>query len=325
MVSIITPFFNAANYIEKCVLSLLRQSYMDIEYIFVDDYSTDGSLECLRQLIKRFPLRQPQVKIIRHTSNRGVAAARETGLSAATGEYVYWVDADDWIEQDSIEKMMSLSAGGTIDIVACGWFLNFSRNERRMPMPYYSDTDIALRGLLSGRLRWNLWLFMIRRELYLTSKAHFIEGEDVGEDMLVLIKLFSQARSLVFVPEALYHYVKQNNHSITMLSPQLQMQKQRRNVEAAIDYLTYNFGGKYQRELYFFKLNVKMPLLITDDDKSYRVWWESFPEANKYIMGNKMQSLRMRWVQLMASKRQFWMIKLYYRFVFKFVYGVIYR
>jgi len=325
MVSIITPIYNVVDYIERCVQTLFRQSYADIEYIFVDDCSTDGSLDRLRQLVGHFPSRQAQVKVIQHESNRGVAAARETGLSAATGDYVYWVDADDWIEQDAIEKMVSLSANGAMDIVACGWFLNFSRNERRMPMPCYADADKALRGLLSGQMRWNLWLFMIRREIYSTSQAHFIEGADVGEDMLVLIKLFSHAKSVAFVSEALYHYVKQNNSSVTTLSPLSLMQRQKRNIDAVIEYLTSNGGSAYQREINFFKLNTKMPLLITDDEKSYHVWWNSFPEANKYIMDNKMQSLRMRLVQLMASKKQFWIVKLYYRFVFKFVYGVIYR
>lgn len=325
LVSIITPIYNAVKYVEKCVQSLFGQSYTDIEYIFVDDSSTDGSLEYLELLIKRYTSRQLQVKLVHHQSHRGVAAARETGLSAATGDYVYWVDADDWIEQNSIEKMVSLSAKGMMDIVACGWFLNFSRNERRMPMPCYADTDTALRGLLSGQLRWNLWLFMIRRDLYLKSQAHFIEGADMGEDMFILIKLFSYAKSVAFVPEALYHYVKQNNCSVTTLSPQLLMQRQKRNLDEVIKFLTNNCKSNYQRELNFFKLIVKMPLLITDDERSYQVWSKSFPEANKYIMDNKLQSLRMRLIQLMASRKNFWIIKFYYRFVYKFVYGVIYR
>ena len=99
-------------------ISLFRQSYTEIEYIFVDDCSSDRSVEVLLQVAERYPQLQQQIRILHHESNRGVAAARETGLAAATGEYVYWVDADDWIEPDAIEKMVVRSEQGQKDIIA---------------------------------------------------------------------------------------------------------------------------------------------------------------------------------------------------------------
>lgn len=123
--------------------------------------------------------------------------------------------------------------------------------------------------------------------------------------MLVLIKLFSHAKSIGFVKDAFYHYVKQNENSLTRLSPEQQMKRQMRNLQAATDYLVTHFIGKYEKEINFFKLNAKMPLLISNDKNSYRTWTACFPEANKYIMANKRQTLRMRLVQLMAAKGSF--------------------
>lgn len=325
VVSIITPLYKVESFIARCADSLFQQSYKDIEYIFVDDCSPDRSVEVLLQVAERYPYLQQRIRILHHEYNRGVAAARETGLAVATGEYVYWVDADDWIEHDTIEKMVVRSEQGRVDIVACGWYLCFSQNERRMPMPCYADAETALRGMLSGQMRWNLWLYMIKRDLYLVNDIHFIEGENVGEDMVVLIKLFSHAKSIGFVNGAFYHYVKQNENSLTTLGPEQQMKRQMCNLQAAIDYLMVHFIGKYEREINFFKLNAKMPLLISDDENSYRVWTACFPEANKYIVANKRQTLRMRLVQLMAAKGQFWLVRLYYRLVFKFVYGILYK
>lgn len=325
VVSIITPLYKVEDFIARCADSLFRQSYTEIEYIFVDDCSSDRSVEVLLQVAERYPQLQQQIRILHHESNRGVAAARETGLAAATGEYVYWVDADDWIEPDAIEKMVVRSEQGQKDIIACGWYLCFRQNERRMPMPCYADAETALRGMLSGTMRWNLWLYMIKRDLYLMNDIHFMEGENVGEDMLVLIKLFSHAKSIGFVKDAFYHYVKQNENSLTRLSPEQQMKRQMRNLQAATDYLVTHFIGKYEKEINFFKLNAKMPLLISNDKNSYRTWTACFPEANKYIMANKRQTLRMRLVQLMVAKRQFWLVELYYQLVFKFVYGILYK
>ena len=324
-ISIITPLYKAENFIERCADSLFGQTFTDIEYIFVDDCSPDSTVKRLRQVLDSYPTRKPRTKIISHERNRGVAAARNTGLDAATGDYVYYVDADDYIEPDAIEAMVARSDKGMTDIVACGWYLTFSRNERQMPMPSYADAETALRGMLSGQLRWNLWLYMIRRDIYLRHGIRFIEGENIGEDMLVLLKLFSRVRSIAFVDRPLYHYVKQNDNSITRLSPADQMNRLMHNLMASIEYLSSNFGDRYEKELNFFKLNAKMPLLITDDRDSYRAWSASFPEANRYIMQNRMQSLRMRIVQWLAAKGQFWAVKLYYRLIFKFVYGVLYK
>ena len=128
VVSIITPLYKVEDFIARCADSLFRQSYTEIEYIFVDDCSSDRSVEVLLQVAERYPQLQQQIRILHHESNRGVAAARETGLAAATGEYVYWVDADDWIEPDAIEKMVVRSEQGQKDIIACGWYLCFRQN-----------------------------------------------------------------------------------------------------------------------------------------------------------------------------------------------------
>ena len=90
MISIITPVYKAEDFIERCAVSLFEQTYADIEYIFVDDCTPDASIERLQRVIERYPSRQPQVKIVRHSVNRGVAAARNSGLDVATGEYIYW-------------------------------------------------------------------------------------------------------------------------------------------------------------------------------------------------------------------------------------------
>ena len=325
MISIITPVYKAEDFIERCAVSLFEQNYADIEYIFVDDCTPDASIERLQRVIERYPSRQPQVKIVRHSVNRGVAAARNSGLDAATGEYIYYVDADDWLEKDAIGQMCDKAKQTGADIVACGWYLTFSKNERRMPMPSYADAETALRGMLSGQMRWNLWLYMIKHELYTRHVIRYVEGESVGEDMLVLVKLFSRAQSIAFVDKALYHYTKQNDNSITQMKPSQQMARLMPNLNAVVKYITENFGNRYEKEINFFKLNAKMPLLITDDEESYKVWTDCFPEANKYIMQNTMQTYRMRLVQQMAAKGRFGLVKLYYRLIFKFVYGILYR
>lgn len=324
-VSIITPVYKVASFIERCVISLFEQTYEDMEFVFVDDCSMDNSVEILKAVLKRYPERESQVKIISHSTNRGVAAARNTGLTAVTGDYVYYVDADDWIEKDGIEQMVSLAQIYGSDIIVGGWYLSFSENERKMPMPVYQDVESSLRAMLGGQMRWNLWLFMIRRELYVNYGVRYIEGQNVGEDMLVLVKLFSQARSISYLKKPIYHYIRINDGSITQMSPLAQIEKVKTNLDVAIDYLLTNFGDKYLECVNYMKLNVKLPLLITDNVDDYKAWLSLYPESTPFIMKNRVQSFRTRLIQWMAANRQFWFLKIYYRFVIKFVYGVLYK
>lgn len=324
-ISIITPIYKVATFIEKCAVSLLEQTYSNIEYIFVDDCSPDESVDVLQTVLETYPNRKGAVKIVRHQYNRGVSAARNTGLDHATGDYVYFVDADDWLELDAIEKMVDAANSSSADIVAVGWYLSFSQNERNMPMPNYTSADLALRAMLGGQMRWNLWLYMVRRRIYTQYNFRFIEGENVGEDMYMLIRLFSRSTAIVFVEKPLYHYIRQNTASITQMSPANQMKRVLNNLSAAIHYLEHNFGDKYKLEIQFMKLNVKFPLLITLDSQSYREWQTYFPESHSFITANKVQSFRSRLLQLMASRRHYWYVKLYNVLILKFIYGVIYR
>ena len=104
-VSIIIPVYNVEPYIEECLQSVMRQSYRGkIECILVDDCGTDNSMEIAVQLIEDYhgPI---DFKVLHHEHNRGLSAARNTGMDAACGDYVYFLDSDDWISDDCIEKL----------------------------------------------------------------------------------------------------------------------------------------------------------------------------------------------------------------------------
>ena len=96
-VSVIVPVYGVAQYIEKCARSLFEQTLEDIEYIFVDDCTQDNSIEILHNIIKDYPHRQQQTRIIHHETNKGLPIARKTGIENATGKYISVAFYDLWI------------------------------------------------------------------------------------------------------------------------------------------------------------------------------------------------------------------------------------
>lgn len=324
-VSIIIPIFKVRNFIERCVCSLFEQTLTDVEYIFVDDASPDSSIAILKSCIEIYPERKGWVTILTHEKNQGLPAARNTGLDVAKGEYVFHCDSDDFVEKDMLEVMYKAAKEKDADMVYCDFYLSFEKNERYMSCPSYDTASDMLKvGLLGGNMKYNVWNKLVRRSLYTDNNITFPAGHAMGEDM-TMIRLAACAKSVAYVPKAFYHYVKLNANAYSATMSERHKVDIRFNVDQTVEFLQNKFGNELEKEIAFFKLNTKLPFLITDDETQYEVWKEWWPEANKYICDNKAQSFRTRLVQWFAANGQFWAVKLYFKLVYNVVYGVIYR
>ena len=118
-VSVIIPIYNVEQYIEECIASVAAQTYKDFDIIAINDCSTDSSLEILRECIDKYNSPKDRISIIDHERNRGISAARNTGILHSTAEYVYFLDSDDTITPDCLEKLVkaSLQHGKSMDMV----------------------------------------------------------------------------------------------------------------------------------------------------------------------------------------------------------------
>lgn len=316
------PMYNVSKVIKRAIESLYAQTLSGIELVFVDDCSKDDTLDTLKALL---PQKEGvQVKIVRHSENRGVAVARNTGLEHATGEYIYYVDADDYIEPDTLDKLYSKAQKANADIVGCEWFLTFEKNERHMKQADVENGADLFRKMSYGVMRWNLWLFMVRRSLYERERLRFIEGMNMGEDMMIMMKLAMNAGRVSIMHRPFYHYIQTNSGSLTKNFNVYRYQVTA-NVNEVGEYIKQTDRCELEEALMQLKLTLKLPLLITDKVEDYETWLNWFPEANGAVDGNKELPWRTRYIQKAAAKRHFWVLKLYYRLIIKLVYGIIYR
>ena len=321
-ISVITPVYNVRAFIERCATSLMRQTFKDVEYIFVDDASTDGSIPILESVIAQYP--DKDVKILHHVQNSGLPASRKTGFEAATGEYVFNCDGDDFVEETMLEKMYAAVCENDADYAYCDFYLSYESSERYMKCPAYATPDEALRkGYLSGAMKYNVWNKLIRRTLY-EGAVFPVDHKKGGEDMIML-GILSKAKRVAYVPEALYHYVKTNTDAISEKFSEQRLIDIRYNADSAIAILERDYPGDLTEEIAFFKLNVKLPFLISDEKRRHDVWKQWYPEANGYTMANKCVSFRTRILQWFASKNLWLAISLYYKFAYKFLYRVLYK
>ncbi|MBB6500967.1 glycosyltransferase family 2 protein [Pedobacter cryoconitis] len=327
VVSIIIPVFNAEPTLLVCLESLKAQSYQYLELLFINDCSVDKSAELIRSFAEKWQNdKYIQVKLLEHEQNMGVAAARNTGLDQATGTYIYYVDADDSIETDAIEMAVQCALKNDADIVGFNWFLTFSNNKRRMNQSTFNTAWEAISLMLCGRMRWNLWLFLTKRSLYENNNIRFIPGNNMGEDLMVSIKLFSRAQRVIYLDKALYHYRQSNTQSLTKTYSAQHISQVTENVKEVELFLRNSkFENKIGDLFFYLKLNIKLPLLMSQKTLNYSCWVNWFPEANEFVLKNKSLPLRTRILQWLAVHKQYWALKLYNLLVFRIIYGVLYK
>lgn len=216
-VSVIIPVYNAERFFERCVRSLFEQTLEQLEYIFVNDATPDHSMEMLERVLNDYPARRPQVRIFEHPTNRGSGAARDTGMRAATGEYVIHCDSDDWIEPEMYGTMYRTAIRENADIVCCDFWAELP--ECSVLNQYEADAGIEPSGMLHRQQlttgNCSLWNKLIRRELYVKNKIYPFEGINMWEDLGLTIRLRFLSKKTFILRAVLYHYNKQNESSIT--------------------------------------------------------------------------------------------------------------
>lgn len=325
-ISVVVPVHSVEHFVERCVRSLMEQTLTQgVEFIFVDDASPDRSVDIVHSVVSEYPDRAGQIHYLKHEVNKGLPASRNTGLQVAQGEYVYHCDSDDFLEPDMLELMLKAADDVDVDMVWCDWFLTFGENERMMNQPDAADGRGALRAMLNGSMKYNVWNKIVRRSLYTDYNIAFPAGYAMGEDM-TMIRLAAKSTRVAHVSKPLYHYIRVNTGAMTQQYNDAKLAILRHNVDCTIDFVRANVADEtIEREISWFCLNVKLPFLFTGISSDIALWRRWYTWANKDIMSNQAQPMRTRVLQWCAAHGFTFVNRLYYAMVFKFVYGKIYK
>lgn len=211
-ISVIVPCYNIAEYIPRCLDSILAQTYRNIEIIAIDDGSTDTSGEVLDRYAEKYN----NIKVI-HQENRGVTTARLNGIRITSGEWIGFVDGDDYIEPNMYERLYTNAITYNAEISHCGYRMIFADGR----VHYFYNTDLlakqdkitGLKELLSGsKIEPGLWNKLFHKTLFHSLLHDNIMDTSIKihEDMLMNFYLFSEAENSVFDDWCPYHYIVRN-------------------------------------------------------------------------------------------------------------------
>ena len=207
MISVIVPVYNVEPYLEKCLDSICAQTCRDLEILLIDDGSADQS----GVICDEYAARDPRIRVF-HTENRGLSAARNLGLDEAKGEYIGFVDSDDWIEPDLYEYLLEAAGRTGADVTECGVFREFpDRTLKRERKDRVMSGADAVRALVSRELSDGVWNKLYRRRCF--ESIRYPEGR-VYEEYATMYRVLSAADRVCGLPETKYHY-RQRPGSIT--------------------------------------------------------------------------------------------------------------
>lgn len=289
LITVIVPVYNMQSYVSKCIHSILVQDYTNLEILLIDDGSTDQSPYICDEYAKQ----DPRVRVL-HQANCGLACSRNIGIAQAQGEYLFFADADDWLEPDCIAVLKRLSDDNDASIAAGNHFIVTSRKTTtRFPASgtvIKLNTEQALQNVLYHDIPdVSAWGKLYRREVF--RSLRYPAGK-LYEDTFLIAEVLKEAGSLVYTAKPLYHYLLRDDSISRGSHSPLKM-----DFLAAVEHFTQIVRSQYPyMQAGCIRRNVHAAL-------SVRRYFVDCEEANKPLRDNLEKRVRKQAGSVLYDRR----------------------
>lgn len=294
-ISVIVPVYNTEKYLRRCIDSILSQTFTDFELLLINDGSTDFSGEICDQ----YAAKDERVRVF-HKKNGGVSLARNLGLDEARGEWIAFVDSDDWVSSKLLEFLYSEVEKGNHDLVFCNYAEVYKKRIVVSHHNYYASKKDYIQYIIEGSLGGYLWNKLVCRNLFLrTTKFH--AGYDLWEDLQMSVQLFFYAESVcVLDTQPLYFHNCTNIQSITSSKGKNKINSMIQNLLSIEQFLEdheiMDISVLDNRKIY-----CKMAMWGNGIDAEY--WRNTFPELNESMLKRKGIPLKYKVVAWLAKNQ----------------------
>ena len=305
LISILVPLYNVESFVRKCIDSVFSQTYQNLEFIFINDGSTDNTKVVLEQLLKEFPNKATSTKDVNNKKNYGTSSVRNIALSLASGKYIFFIDGDDFIEKDAIARLYQKQQNTGADIVVGDFFTEYEDSK----VIYRHKSDLSKEdyflGVIKRTIPCCIWGKLIRRDLFLKNQIKIVDRVQLGEDFAIATQLIYIAQNISFLGHPIYHYRRTNQQSVTK-----NLCQQSIDDLLKVNDVLFKFFGENQEINNQIKLYTK--LLLFKELPTI----ELLKKASKiYPETTIPQSLRIkdRVVLTLANRSYFWLLHNLYR------------
>ena len=283
MISIIVSAYNCANTISKTINSILDQSFNDFELLFIDDKSTDNTLEIIRSF------NDSRIKIY-SKKHSGVSASRNYGIKLAEYNYLCFVDGDDYLDKDYLSDLYTFMIDNDCDFVMCNYNKVIGNNIYKVPPVFNKDTVIENKNILINKLfygnnKYNLYsncMGLYKKDIIINNNLLINENIDYGEDILFNYQYIHHIERFGYINKALYYYVYNENslsNNITLDKLDILFKTIKDNLNEYED-----SENRYIKSYYLNQYIVYLTNRIFKLDKEERV--EQYKNINNYLIND---------------------------------------
>lgn len=211
-VSILICCYNVEKYINRCLSSIVKNTYINkCEILIIDDCSKDNTQKIIQDFLTIN--KTLNMTFIKNKKNMGISYNRQELLNKALGKYIIFVDGDDFVEKNYIEKLLNHATTENYDLVTCNFYVDYNNNSSKSYSNLTTNNLYNINGFINHEIGGYLWIKLIRREFILSNNIRFIKNLNTLEDMLFCIKLCSKQIKIGFIDDFLYHYCRDNENS----------------------------------------------------------------------------------------------------------------
>lgn len=284
LISILIPIYKVEKYIERCLHSVLGQTYDNIEYIFIDDCSPDKSMRILEEVVKQYPDKRNFVKVISHTENKGIAQTRNELLGIAKGEYCIFIDSDDFIELNTMEILYNKARETDAEIIRYNYYENYGEGKYIVVKNEEAQNREQLLKIAISSLSGvdSMWKLFVKRSLYVDYCLSFENGINACEDYIMSVKLFYFSKNTIDILDVLYYYTVVGNFDSCTKNYELFLDDRMKAIASVKNFLEQEgILSEYASALYARIIICKQAYLINKDCFDLHRYYSLYPEANK--------------------------------------------
>lgn len=281
LISIIINIYNGESFIDRCIDSLLHQTYSNIEIIIIDDGSTDKT----GQIIDLYT--DKRIRVF-HTENKGISSSRRLGLSKVNGEYIIFIDCDDYVETTFLEKLYNTLTIQNADMAICEYYEEYQNYKRHIYIQEHLQIEDYTKDLIRGKTWSVVWNKLIETTIVRQNQITFPIGIRYWEDVPFSVCYSLYCNKIAYVHEPLYHYIKSNNESLTATEgTNLQFNQERVKILPIIEKhlkITHKYP-QFETDIIWIKFWIKDAFITHRINKGrIQLWKETFPEVNKHYL-----------------------------------------
>ena len=312
-VSIIVPVYGVEKYIDKCLDSLVKQSLKEIEIIVVNDGTKDNSQKIIDKYVKKYPDKiKSYIK-----ENGGQGSARNYGLKKAMGEYIGYVDSDDFVEKDMYKKLYNKAKENNYDIVVCGNYNVSEDYQNKNIDTFINNYNTDLEKIFFGKMA--VWNKIYKRDILIKNKLEFKE-KVWYEDLAFTLKAIMNSNTFAFIDEPLYDYLIREGSTMNNSNVQ-------RNLEILdafndiLSYIKHNKKEEYFSKIEFLAIDhiyISAIVRVLKADADYKVKRETIKKLIDYMNKKFPNYKNNKYINSLSKKR-----KIVYKLINMKMYGLI--